>query len=189
MRMPKYEKLRNARLYGAMHQPKASRISAVLNSPLFLWVLTALFVTAAGSYFSQVQKCMSDADAAADKFDLLENERWKREYYFKHALATMKTFAEVREAKDRYMPSSSDFKSKTAWDLQVEQFHILRRAVPGDDRPFRKQGFLARSWSRISRPIPTLPLCLYYLRTITKCPTRSLSCRATVHRGQCLDRS
>lgn len=141
MRMPKYEKLRNARLYGAMHQPKASRISAVLNSPLFLWVLTALFVTAAGSYFSQVQKCMSDADAAADKFDLLENERWKREYYFKHALATMKTFAEVREAKDRYMPSSSDFKSKTAWDLQVEQFHILRRAVPGDDRPFRKQGF------------------------------------------------
>ena len=66
------------RLLAALEAPKQNRFLAVINSSCFLWLLTALFITAGGTYFAKYQECAREADQISDKFQRLNEELYLR---------------------------------------------------------------------------------------------------------------
>jgi len=75
-RMPKYEKIRNRRLFqqSDLKQRRSSKVFAVINSGIFIWFLSAVAITLGGSIFSERQKCVADARQLIDRFDALDEE-------------------------------------------------------------------------------------------------------------------
>jgi hypothetical protein len=96
-RMPKYQKLRNARsrafqreLLQRIDQPKPSRLWTFLNSALFIWFLSASLLTVGGGYITNHQQCMRDADQIINRRTHLTSEIFARNAAFAASVADAK---------------------------------------------------------------------------------------------------
>jgi hypothetical protein len=96
--MPRYEKLRNARLrgfrkevLGAVEPPKATRLWRFLNSAFVIWCLSAILLTVGGGYITNHQQCMRDADQIIDRRSHLASEIFGRNAAFATRVADAKT--------------------------------------------------------------------------------------------------
>ena len=67
-----------AKVLDALDKQKNNRFLSIINSAAFLWFLSALFVTAGGSYYTKYQECARQADETIDKFQHLNEELYIR---------------------------------------------------------------------------------------------------------------
>ena len=96
-RMPKYQKLRNARsrafqreLLQRIDQPKPTRLWTFLNSALFIWFLSASLLTVGGGYITNHQQCMRDADQIISRRAHLASDIFSRNAAFATRVADAK---------------------------------------------------------------------------------------------------
>ncbi len=129
-KMPKYEKLRSRRRIPTLLEEPPNRIIAILNSAFFIWLVSAVFVTVGGSYFSGIQKCTADAEGIIDRYDLLESEYYSREYYYYGAVLSANTIEDLAKSKGEYKSSYSEFQTKDYHEIQREIDSILHRIPP-----------------------------------------------------------
>jgi hypothetical protein len=82
-RMPKYEKIRNRRLFERhKHEPKPNKLWTFVNSGIFLWLLSATLLTVGGGYIANHQQCMRDADQIIERRSRLSLEILSRNASF-----------------------------------------------------------------------------------------------------------
>lgn len=84
-RMPKYEKLRNGMLHKKLAAPPEkpkSKLWAFVNSGIVLWLLSALFLTLGGGYFTNHAQCMRDSEQLIERRRMLGEELLGRNYAF-----------------------------------------------------------------------------------------------------------
>jgi len=136
MKMPKYAKLQNARRPSTKENDKRSRLAAIINSAFFLWCLTAVCVTFGGAYFSQVQKCMADADVLIDRYYQLVSEITARENRLAKRVKRADSVSDVTKAKTESIGPISSMKDKTTHELYHELNFIFLRApaIFGDEK-------------------------------------------------------
>lgn len=127
-RMPKYAKMQNQKISSIHAPPPKHRLVAIINSPLFLWFLTAVFVTGAGRYFTQVQECARDASSALERWETVNGEIEDRSDYYRHALRTAKTVAELKQY--RYKSDVAEIADKDSRELFTMRDRILRMVSP-----------------------------------------------------------
>jgi hypothetical protein len=96
-RMPKYQKIRNARirifqreLLERVDQPRSNRIWTFLNSALFIWFLSASLLTVGGGYITNHQQCIRDADQFISRRAHLVSELSSRKATFAASVASAK---------------------------------------------------------------------------------------------------
>jgi hypothetical protein len=95
-RMPKYQKLRNARSRAFQREllqridPKPNRLWIFLNSALFIWFLSAGLLTVGGGYITNHQQCMRDADQLTSRRAHLVSELLSRKAAFATSVANVK---------------------------------------------------------------------------------------------------
>ena len=104
-----------------------SRLWLFVNSGLFLWLLTAVFVTIGGSYFSQIQKCVADADALGERYYILTRELSNRNTEFARAIHVAESIEALKRAKAEYKSDFAEFQAKTGDEIESEWRHIIRR--------------------------------------------------------------
>jgi hypothetical protein len=63
MKMPKWAKLQKAH-----KRPPRNEILSTLGSPFILWILTAIFLTIGGSYFTKRQECLQNTRSDINQF-------------------------------------------------------------------------------------------------------------------------
>jgi hypothetical protein len=129
-RMPKYERIRNKKLNLFARVDKPGRLWTFLNSAIFLWFLTAAFVSVGGSYFSQVQKCIADGETLTDRFSLLTQELSNRDTEFGFILHNAESINALISKKAQYKSWYSEFQGKDGQEIEAERLRILRRAEP-----------------------------------------------------------
>lgn len=82
MRMPRFAKLQNAliRKHSGKKQPDEKKRGALafFNSPLGLWILSAIFLTVGGSYITKRQECLATARTNIELYRSLEREIYGR---------------------------------------------------------------------------------------------------------------
>ena len=129
-RMPKYEKIRNRmhRQTAISEKPEKGRLLAIVNSAFFLWLMTAIFLTIGGTYFTTVQKCMADAESAIYQWEMADSELSNRDYYFKYAVANAGSISNLKAAAELYKSVSSDYQTRDTFELEASQHRILRKA-------------------------------------------------------------
>jgi hypothetical protein len=90
--MPKYEKIRNKLIRDAQKSAlKPSKLWLVLNSGIFLWFLSASFLTVGGGYVANHQGCMREADQLIERQDRMSREMYSRRAAFNETVADAKT--------------------------------------------------------------------------------------------------
>jgi hypothetical protein len=82
--IPPADQLRNkrdrefqARVLSMLSKPRSS-IWTAINSPLFLWFLSAALLSFGGAYFAAYQQCVSRADTMIESFPLVSDEYYAR---------------------------------------------------------------------------------------------------------------
>src|SRR5262249_11128208 len=73
MRMPRFAKLQNALIRKKSDQKKSGALT-FFNSPLGLWMLSAIFLTVGSSYFTKRQECLATARTNIELYKSLDRE-------------------------------------------------------------------------------------------------------------------
>jgi hypothetical protein len=111
----------------ALEKPKQSRILKVINSPFFLWLLSALLLTLGGAYFAEYQQCNRDSAQIIDLFYRLTTELELRQKSIADAFAASNNFEELRTALKTHDYIYSDLRERTARDLVRQKRQLSRR--------------------------------------------------------------
>src|SRR5437016_7933218 len=76
--LSKHEEIRNrrerafqARVLATLDKPKGAPILAALNSPIVLWLLSAILITSGGAYLNNHQQCIQNALTDIDTYSHL----------------------------------------------------------------------------------------------------------------------
>jgi hypothetical protein len=94
--MPKYEKIRNRLVRESQKPaPKPNKLWLVLNSGIFLWVLSASLLTVGGGYVTNHQSCMREAEQLIDRHEKLGREMYARRLAFNKTVADAKTVEQL----------------------------------------------------------------------------------------------
>jgi hypothetical protein len=112
------------RLLRALAQPKKGLVISIVNSGLFLWILTAVFLTTGGSYISNRQACSTEADQIIDKRNRLALEMEKRRSAIAQGIAEARTVDEVRDILKSPPNIFPDLKNRTLLELSSEYVNL-----------------------------------------------------------------
>jgi hypothetical protein len=112
---------------------KRSRFLAVINSPFFLWVISALLLSIGGSYITNHKQCLDDAEKIIERRNHLGQELLVREGALAARVAKAKTLQEANKelstvlrppspAADQDNPGSifTDLSARNYVELQAE---------------------------------------------------------------------
>lgn len=115
-----------------------------INSPLFLWVISAVFLSLAGVAFSNYQDCMRDAQRDIEALHKLQEETYYRMRCITFSVDRAST---VKDFRDRFKASPyvfGEFKDATIRELRIKQGRLVDelRVVPATlDAVLVKFGF------------------------------------------------
>lgn len=116
-----------ARVLAVLERPKKSRVLAVINSAFFLWIMTALFLTIGGSYYTAYHKCLQDAENISGQYPALSKELLERRAFIKEAISSAETVAQLREKFKSIPYLSFDLKERSTHALTVSISRLRRR--------------------------------------------------------------
>lgn len=124
MKMPAFEKLRNSRdrHFQKMTASKPrSRFLAFVNAPLFLWSISAVFITLASAYYTQRQECLGKSDVLIMRYKNVLREANVRRETIRGNVRAADSFNAI-DAKLTSLPSIyRDFAGTTLEELTQEQ--------------------------------------------------------------------
>lgn len=122
------------RVLAAIEKPPKSRLLAIVNSSLFLWVLTLLVVTTGGTALTSYQQCVKEADEAIERNTRVQREIFQRELRIKQILLGASSVADMRtqmKQPNSYYPEFAGFptqllkESNLAFLQKVTDFKVL----------------------------------------------------------------
>jgi hypothetical protein len=108
----KREKDFQKRVLQALEKPTRGRISAIINSGFFLWLMSAVFLALGGSFFTNHQQCMRDAELLIDR-----HEHLRVEMRYRNAMEVN----ERAEAKSAYSEEDLHDKGRHFDDLKKSE--------------------------------------------------------------------
>ena len=109
------------RLLAALEKPKPNRLIAVVNSAVFLWLLSALLVTFGGTYFASHQACIQDGDRAVERWHRLTREISVRHEELLFVVASAKTISSIRDAIPKLPSVYFELRERTLFELTRER--------------------------------------------------------------------
>lgn len=146
--MPKYAKLQNLIRRGAIKREK--KLAIFLNSPLGLWLLSAVFLTIGGAGLSSRQECVAAAKSDIERFQHLTTEIMGRRLRLIEAIedsSTAKKFVKV--AKSTAFADFKDFDGQSLYSLLDQQRRIRDRITFIKDPRLRTRAVLDKLPSAI----------------------------------------
>jgi len=111
-----------------LQNKKRNVFLAILNSGFFLWLLSAIFLAAGGSYFTNYQDCMRDAEKLISQHDRLTREIRNRRSFVWSLVASAKSIGEIRGGLDKCPVTYSEFKEFSTFELQ-QSINRLQRQI------------------------------------------------------------
>lgn len=108
------------RVLGALEKPKRNRVLAIINSAAFLWLLSALLITAGSSYFTKYQECARQADEIIEKFQRLNEELYVRRQTIFQVISDSDSIDAIRSGITELPSIYVDLKPRTIPDLEAE---------------------------------------------------------------------
>ncbi len=109
-----------AKVLDALDKQKNNRFLSIINSAAFLWFLSALFVTAGGSYYTKYQECARQADETIDKFQHLNEELYIRRKAIFQAISDGASMDAIRSSIKDLPSIYVELKPRTIPDLDAE---------------------------------------------------------------------
>jgi hypothetical protein len=100
------------RILAALDKPKKSTLVSILNSGLFLWLLTLGVVTAGGAYLTSYQQCRKDAEEEIERNTRIRRELFQRELRIQEIILTASSVVEMRnqlKQPNSYYPEFAGF--------------------------------------------------------------------------------
>jgi len=133
--MPESERLRQkkerefqkrvlAALEGA--KPKKGRIGGIINSAFFLWLLSAVVITAGGAFFTKRQECLGEAHRVQDIWSKLARELYTRESYVLKTIQRASTIEEVKERVPKCSWLYNEYKERSTGEISNSLYDLLR---------------------------------------------------------------
>jgi hypothetical protein len=107
-----------------------NKILAVINSPAFLWLVTAIFITVAGAFYTAQQQCTRDANQLIDQYYKLSDEIWDRQIYVLAVVNEGKTLGDVKAGLKQIPYTYLELKDRQLGDL-VRAFHRVAQRIDG----------------------------------------------------------
>ena len=121
MKMPKWAKLRKAH-----ERPPRNEILSTLGSPFILWVMTAIFLTIGGAYFTKRQECLVTARSDINQFLKMTIEITHRRTRLLTALETSSNPIDFLKAvRSNSYSSYKDFDGQTLESLVFERERLF----------------------------------------------------------------
>ena len=149
MKLTPFDRLRSQRendfqkrVLAALEKSKRNRFLAIVNSPFFLWLASAAFLTIGGAYFASHQQCVREADLLADAYQKLAKEVLHRQEQLVDILFQAKNMTDVRNAITTPTYLYSEFRARTLYEL-TEDMEKIRTRV---DYTAVKGGLAGLSW-------------------------------------------
>jgi hypothetical protein len=99
---------------------KSSRLVALINSPLFIWFLTAVLLTAGGAYFTRIHQCVIEGEQVIEKRQRLSLEMDNRRRAIARIIAGAKTLDDVRSGLQHLPSTYADFKERSLLDISSD---------------------------------------------------------------------
>jgi hypothetical protein len=135
--MPRYEKIRNRRLF-VKPEKSGSKVSSIVNSPLFLWCLTAIGAAVVGQFFTTQQKCWTESEALRGLSYSLATEFQHRQSFYEKLVRSSGSPTEILQKARDYNVSIREFDKKTLDDLAVQGFQVRDRLEEEDAFKYSK---------------------------------------------------
>lgn len=117
-----------ARLLAALEKPPINRFFRVINSPSFLWAMTAIFIVLGSAYLNAYQSCVADANAVIDTYLKIEKELSERENYVRSAVNRAKNVVDIANSLHDCRSFYKEFKEHSSRELRYN-FHQLQARV------------------------------------------------------------
>jgi hypothetical protein len=131
-----------ARVLAALERPKQSSIGRIINTPLFIWLLSAAFLTVGGGYFTHYQQCSRDVAELRDRFYRLSYEVYRRSDHIAFSVKQANSVHDIRSALNALPTFYSDYRQRTLRELQRELRQIQARIEPTDAmKALSKKGY------------------------------------------------
>jgi hypothetical protein len=117
-----------AKVLGALDKPESNRFVTIINSAAFLWFLSALFITAGGSYLTKYQECARQADEIAGKFQRINEELYIRRKAIFQVISDSSSMDAIRSGIKDLPSIYVELKPRTIADLD-EEFRKLNARI------------------------------------------------------------
>jgi len=106
-----------------------------LNSPITIWLLTALLLTVGGGALTSYRQCVVEANDAIERHFDAKNELYYRQEYIAERVAIADSIADVREAFEKvphYIARMKDSSSKEVMFIMMR----TKRLIDESTNPF-----------------------------------------------------
>jgi hypothetical protein len=120
------------RILAALEKPKRNRVLAVINAPIFLWVLSAIALSFGSTVYQTRQQCLDKSEAIIANQFRTRQEIDRRIYYFKEAVLSAETPKQLQDALRKWKSMYTDLRAKTLFDLLEDQRSIINYLPIGD---------------------------------------------------------
>lgn len=121
------------RVLAAVEKPKRNRFLAIINAPIFLWLLSAIAISFLSIAYQTRQQCLQESGAMIMNQLRTQNEINERVDYFKRAVLSAKTAKELQDTLRKRKVRHEQFRTKTLFDLAQDQNTIIAY-LPIEDR-------------------------------------------------------
>ena len=134
MRQP-LRKYNSARLIKSLDNKTEKRLtfSKVANSSFFLWLLSAIFISGIGSFFSAKQTCIKDADALEDRRFRIYTEIQFRLDWLYNSVSNAKTLNDLKQSFALWVSFQSEFKDASFYEVERQYIYVLRKTYISED--------------------------------------------------------
>jgi hypothetical protein len=116
------------RVLSALEKPRENRFFKVINSPSFLWILTAVLLSLGGAFYSTRQQCIKDSDKITESLHKVSQEIESRLSFAYNGIDENSTFKSVKTALDHAPYRYSEFQSYTIVEL-YDRFRAMEWRV------------------------------------------------------------
>lgn len=117
----------------ALQKPKRNRFIAIINSGIFLWLISAIALSFGSTVYQARQQCVQESAAQIMRQLRTQNEINLRVFHFKDAILGAKTAQQLQDDLRKRKVPYEQFRSKTLLDLLQDQADIVTY-LPLDDR-------------------------------------------------------
>jgi hypothetical protein len=107
--------------------PKRNLFLAIINSAIFIWCISALFLTLGGGYVTNHQQCMREADQLIERRKLVSQELAGRRLAFSMTLENATTLQKLPSAPTKVGTSVPEFSKMSYLDIQMELLKLGSR--------------------------------------------------------------
>ncbi|MEW6450044.1 MAG: hypothetical protein AB1490_05310 [Pseudomonadota bacterium] len=117
----------------ALDKPKANRLLAILNSAFFLWIMTAIFLTVGGAFFTAAQQCSIEANKQADLYSDLTSQIIYRGSRIREMIEQASNIEAIKKNAGVLVREIPSLREKPLLHLIRQRNQILRQSEPDSD--------------------------------------------------------